>query len=113
MRFTYPIIGVALLVSGYAAAAMAKLDATFLSDAIQINLAEISVGDLAQKNGGSDDVKSFGKMLVDDHTASNSKATSLAQANGVTPPSEPKPEDKKKLKKRSANSKRRQRATMI
>jgi putative membrane protein len=54
------------------------------------------VGDLAQKNGGSDDVKSFGKMLVDDHTASNTKATSLAQANGVTPPTEPKAADKQK-----------------
>jgi putative membrane protein len=96
MHFRYPIIGIALLVSGYSTAAMAKSDATFLSDAIQINLAEISIGDLAQKNGGSDDVKSFGKMLVDDHTASNSKATSLAQANGVTPPSEPKAEDKTK-----------------
>jgi putative membrane protein len=59
-------------------------------------LAEISVGGLAQKNGGSDDVKSFGKMLVDDHTASNTKATSLAQANGITPPTEPKAADKQK-----------------
>jgi putative membrane protein len=96
MHFRYPIIGIALLVSGYSTAAMAKSDATFLSDAIQINLAEISIGDLAQKNGRSDDVKSFGKMLVDDHTASNTKATSLAQANGVTPPAEPKAEDKTK-----------------
>jgi putative membrane protein len=54
------------------------------------------VGDLAQKNGGSDDVKSFGKMLVDDHTASNTKTTSLAQSNGVTPPTEPKAADKQK-----------------
>src|SRR4029078_9655123 len=48
------------------------------------------------KNGGSDDVKSFGKMLVDDHPASNTKATSLAQSNGVTPPTEPKAADKQK-----------------
>jgi predicted outer membrane protein len=60
--------------------ALAKSDTAFPNEAIQINLAEISVGDLAQKNGGSDDVKSFGKMLVDDHTASNTKATSLAQS---------------------------------
>jgi putative membrane protein len=78
------------------ASSTAKSDTAFLTEAIQINLAEISVGDLAQKNGGSDDVKSFGKMLVDDHAASNTKATSLAQANSVTPPTEPKPEDKKK-----------------
>jgi len=85
-----------LILAGSITSAAAKSDTTFLTEAIQINLAEISVGDLAQKNGGSDDVKSFGKMLVDDHTASNTKATSLAQANGVTPPTEPKPDDKKK-----------------
>jgi hypothetical protein len=81
----YAIVTAAVIFAGSIAAASAKPDKTFLADAIQINLAEISVGDLAQKNGGSDDVKSFGKMLVDDHTASNSKATSIAQANGITP----------------------------
>src|SRR4029078_7040156 len=35
-------------------------------------------------------------MLVDDHAASNTKATSLAQSNGVTPPTEPKAADKQK-----------------
>jgi putative membrane protein len=92
----YPIIAAAVILAGSMTAASAKSDKTFLADAIQINLAEISVGDLAQKNGGSDDVKSFGKMLVDDHTASNNKATSIAQANGITPPPEPKAADKKK-----------------
>src|SRR4051812_11283908 len=90
------VIGAAMLLLGFVSAASAKPDTTFLTDAIQINLAEISVGDLAQQKGGSDDVKSFGKMLVDDHTASNTKATSLAQANGVTPPTEPNATDKKK-----------------
>jgi putative membrane protein len=90
------IMSVVLILAGFSTQALAKSDTAFLNEAIQINLAEISVGDLAQKNGGSDDVKSFGKMLVDDHTASNTKATSLAQANGVTPPTEPKAADKQK-----------------
>ena len=90
----YSTFTAALIVLGSTSAALAKSDTSFLTDAIQINLAEIAVGDLAQKNGASDDVKAFGKMLVDDHTASNQKATSLAQANGVTPPNEPKPADK-------------------
>jgi putative membrane protein len=94
--FRYSILGAALILVGSAAAAYAKSDTTFLTDAIQINLAEISIGDLAQQNGGSNDVKSFGKMLVDDHTASNTKAASLAQANGVTPPAVPNAADKKK-----------------
>src|SRR6187431_64829 len=104
MKSRYLIMGVVLILAGFSTQALAKSDTAFLTEAIQINLAEISVSDLAQKNGGSDDVKSFGKMLVDDHTASNTKATSIAQANGVTPPTEPKPDDKKKhdeLAKRS------------
>jgi putative membrane protein len=96
MKSKYLIISVVLILAGSSTQALAKSDTAFLTEAIQINLAEISVGDLAQKNGGSDDVKSFGKMLVDDHTASNTKATSLAQSNGVTPPTEPKAADKQK-----------------
>jgi sporulation protein YlmC with PRC-barrel domain len=34
-------------------------------------------------------------MLVEDHTASNTKATSLAQANAITPPTEPNDAEKK------------------
>ena len=96
MKSRYLIMRVVLILAGSSSHALAKSDTAFLTEAIQINLAEISVGDLAQKNGGSDDVKSFGKMLVDDHTASNTKATSLAQSNGVTPPTEPKAADKQK-----------------
>jgi putative membrane protein len=91
----YATLAAALIVFGSASAAQAKSDTSFLTDVIQINLAEIALGDLAQKNGGSDDVKAFGKMLVEDHTASNEKAKSLAQANDVALPSESKPADQK------------------
>ena len=74
MKNRYLIVSVVLILAGSSTQALAKSDTAFLNEAIQINLAEISVGDLAQKNGGSDDVRSFGKMLVDDHTASNIKA---------------------------------------
>jgi putative membrane protein len=95
MQLTYTIVGAVLILTGAITNVSAQSDPTFLTDAIQINLAEISVGELAQKNGGSDDVKAFGKMLVEDHTASNTKATSLAQAKSVTPPTEPNAEEKK------------------
>jgi putative membrane protein len=95
MQLRYTMIGAVLILMGSITNLSAKTDPTFLTDAIQINLAEISVGNLAEKNGGSDDVKSFGKMLVEDHTASNTKATSLAEANGITPPTEPNSEEKK------------------
>jgi putative membrane protein len=95
MQLRYTMIGAVLILTGSITTLSAKTDPTFLTEAIQINLAEISVGNLAEKNGGSDDVKSFGKMLVEDHTASNTKATSLAQASGITPPTEPNAEEKK------------------
>lgn len=88
-------IGAGLILLGSVAAASAKPNQAFLTDAIQGNLAEISMGQLAQKNGGSDGVRSFGQMLVQDHSAANEKATSLAQTQGVTPPTAPKPEAKK------------------
>ena len=75
--------------------AAAKSDSAFLTDAIQGNLSEISIGELAQKNGGSEGVKSFGQMLVEDHSAANEKAMSLAKAHNVTPPNEPKAELKR------------------
>jgi len=92
--FKHSTLAAVLIILGSGSAVSAKSDSSFLTDAIQINLAEIAVGDLAQKNGATDDVKAYGKMLVDDHTASNKQAASLAQANGITPPNEPKPADR-------------------
>jgi putative membrane protein len=51
----------------------------FLKKAIEGNFAEVSMGDLAQKNGQSDDVKSYGKMLSSDHGAANQKALDAAK----------------------------------
>ena len=60
---------------------------SFITNAIESNIAEINVGKLAQEKGKSDAVKNFGKMLVDDHTAANEKAIAAARDLGVTPPS--------------------------
>jgi putative membrane protein len=87
-------LGATLILCGSAASASAKSDKAFLKDAIQGNLGEVSLGQLAQKNGNSEGVRSFGQMLVQDHSASNQKATALAKKEGVTPPTEPKPEAK-------------------
>jgi len=87
-----PAFGVAVLLLGSMSAASAKVDQKFIADAIQGNLAEISVGQLAQKNGNSDEVRNFGQTLVQDHSANNDKAKSLAQSESVKVPNEPKPE---------------------
>ena len=66
-----------------------KAAQTFVTKAIEGNLAEVSMGQLAQKQGNSDEVRSFGQQLVTDHSAANQRATSLAGQMGVTPPTEP------------------------
>jgi putative membrane protein len=65
------------------ASAKDKLSETFLKKAIEGNFAEVSMGDLAQKNGQSDDVKSYGKMLSTDHAAANQKALDAAKGLGM------------------------------
>jgi hypothetical protein len=66
-----------------------KASETFLKKAVEGNYAEVSMGDLAQKNGQSDSVKSFGQMLSTDHTAANQKALDTAKSMEMNPPTGP------------------------
>jgi putative membrane protein len=52
------------------------------------------MGELAQTNGQSDGVKSFGKMLSSDHAAANEKAIGAAKSLGMAPPTEPSSKQK-------------------
>lgn len=86
------LIAIGLLASvAYAGPATAKDPAgkTFITKAIQGNLAEVQMGQLAQERSQNSDVKAFGQQLVTDHKAANSKATAVANDMGVTPPEEP------------------------
>ncbi|HEX5206898.1 MAG TPA: DUF4142 domain-containing protein [Steroidobacteraceae bacterium] len=62
---------------------------TFMRKAIQGNLAEIKVGQLAQQKGASEGVRHFGSVLEQDHSTANSQAMTAASSMGVTPPAEP------------------------
>jgi putative membrane protein len=42
------------------------------------------MGKLAQQNGQNEDVKKFGQMLNDDHSAANQKAIDVAKSMGIT-----------------------------
>jgi putative membrane protein len=55
-----------------------------------VNQEEIQLGRLAQQNGMSQDVKSYGEMLVKDHTSADEKVMSYAQQKGFKL-AEPKP----------------------
>ena len=81
---------------GFATAAVSanRADQKFIEDAIQGNLAEVQMGQLAQQQAQSEDVKSYGQMLVADHQTNNEKAKQVANEIGVTPPSEPSAKQK-------------------
>src|SRR5215510_15120405 len=71
-----------------------KASQKFLKEAIKGNLAEVQMGELAQKNGKSDQVRSFGQMLQKDHSDANQKAMAVANQMGVSPPKEPNSKQK-------------------
>src|SRR5690349_11201969 len=58
-------------------------NAEFLADIADVDLTEIEIGKLARKKGITQQVKDFGKRLVDDHTKSLTEVRNLAIANNV------------------------------
>jgi putative membrane protein len=89
LAFSFALAAVAL-----PAKAQDKGSQAFLTKAIEGNFAEIQMGELAQKNGQSSDVKSFGQMLQQDHGAANQKATDTAKKLGLNAPSGPNAKQK-------------------
>jgi putative membrane protein len=80
-----------------ASAAFAQNDAAskkFLTEAIEGNYAEVEMGELAQRNAQSEDTKSFGQMLVKDHSVANKKAIEVAKSMDVTVPTGPNAKQK-------------------
>jgi putative membrane protein len=67
---------------------------TFITKAIQGNLAEVQMGQLAKEKSQNSDVKAFGQQLMTDHNDANAKATGVAKDLGVTPPEEPSKKQK-------------------
>jgi putative membrane protein len=72
-----------------AASGADKVSQVFIRDAIQRNLAEIQMGQLAQDKAQSSEVKSYGQMLVTDQSASNEQAEKVAEQIGIAAPTEP------------------------
>lgn len=66
-----------------------KTDTAFLENAAQGGFAEVEAGKLAQSKASNAEVKSFGQMLIDEHTKVNQELATLASSKGYTPPTEP------------------------
>lgn len=74
---------------------LSRAQERFLKEAIEGDLAEMKMGELAQQKGQSEDVKKFGQMLQQDHGKNLQQAQQLAQQGGMTPPNQPSNAQKK------------------
>src|SRR5213080_5344252 len=87
------VAGVAMAQDASAAksSSLSVKDKTFMKKAAKGGTMEVAMGKLAEQNGQSDDVKSFGKRMVADHGKANDELKQIASQKSVTlPAKEPK-----------------------
>lgn len=65
---------------------LSNQDQKFVMDAAMSGLREVELGRMAAQLGASEQVKQFGRMMVDHHTKTNEELMSLASSKGVTLP---------------------------
>lgn len=66
--------------------------AALLAQAAQGGSAEVETGRLAVERAGSDEVKRFGKRMVDDHGKVNQELAELLTKKGIAVPKDPDPD---------------------
>jgi putative membrane protein len=62
-------------------------DKAFMKKAAKGGMMEVAMGRMAEQNAQSDDVKSFGKRMVTDHSKANDELKSIASKKGFQLPS--------------------------
>lgn len=67
----------------------AEKDAQFVVDVVSMNYSAIKMSDLAQTNAYSADLKTFAKMVSDDHSKANRELMALASTKGISVPEAP------------------------
>jgi putative membrane protein len=61
-------------------------DKIFMKKAAKGGMMEVAMGKMAEQNAQSDDVKSFGKRMIADHSKANDELKSIASKKGVQLP---------------------------
>jgi putative membrane protein len=86
--------GVAVVAAAFGAPARADdaEDSKFLQDAIQTDIAEVKLGELALQRSNDDGVRDFAHRLQTDHSGSMQQAAALAKDLGTRIPSAPSDE---------------------
>jgi putative membrane protein len=90
-RARLPFIAAAALAVTLAAASQSE-DQAFIKQAVQSNLGEVQLGELAAQRAETEAVRKFGETLRTDHHAALQRATNLAKSLKVEPPTDPSAE---------------------
>jgi putative membrane protein len=69
---------------------LAKDDLQSFRRMAQADMAEVAAGKVAAQKAQSPEVKKYGQHMVDEHSKMLEEGKQLAQAKGVTPPSQPR-----------------------
>jgi putative membrane protein len=82
---SFSVAGLALAQESPASksSALSAKDRTFMHKAAKGGMMEVALGRLAEQKGQSEDVKSFGKRMVTDHSKANEELKSIAEKKGV------------------------------
>ncbi|MFG3602032.1 DUF4142 domain-containing protein [Micromonospora chersina] len=91
------LVGLAPAAAAQAAAQPSTQDTQYLQALHQVNLFEITAGNLAQQKGQNQQVKDLGKMFVTDHTQLDQTVQSTAQQLNVQLPADPTADQQKVL----------------
>lgn len=95
----WTILAVSVAALPAAAQAQSSADKAFVAKALAGDMAEVQTGQLVARKASSPDVKSYGQMLVDDHTKALDQMKTVASQIGVEPPTAPKPAAQKEMDK--------------
>jgi putative membrane protein len=75
-----------VMTPAWAQSTMSPQDKTFLTKAATGGMAEVSLGQLAERNAASPQVKQFGEQMVTDHSKANEQLKGIAKSQNVTLP---------------------------
>lgn len=67
---------------------VSSADVNFVRDLATANMAEIDLGKMAVDRGTSAEVKKFGQMMIDDHTAALNKLKAIASEHRIDVPAQ-------------------------
>ncbi|HOC38139.1 MAG TPA: DUF4142 domain-containing protein [Thermodesulfobacteriota bacterium] len=83
---------------------LSEADRTFLMEAAQGGLFEVTLGKMASQRASAADVKEFAQLMVTDHSKANDELKQLAQKKGVTLPTELDAKHSEKIESIAAKS---------